>query len=90
MFTHTHFHTSNSFLDGYNSIKKAVARVKELGMTACAITDHNHLGGCPEFQEECQENGIKPILGFEGYFTSDMKEAAKPIDEVTPCLGSVD
>ena len=81
MFTHLHFHTSNSFLDGYNSIKKAVARVKELGMTACAITDHGHLGGCPEYQEECQENGIKPILGFEGYFTSDMKEAAKPIDE---------
>lgn len=49
-------------------------------MTACAISDHGHLGGCPEWQEECPENGIKPILGFEGYFTSDMKEAAKPLD----------
>lgn len=82
MFTHcAHFHTSYSFLDGYNPIKKAVARVKELGMNACAITDHNHLGGCPEFQEECFEQGIKPILGFEGYFTSDMNEAAKSVDE---------
>lgn len=44
MFTHLNFHTSNSFLEGYNSIKKAVARVKELGMTACAISDHGHLG----------------------------------------------
>ena len=81
MFTHLHVHTSYSFLDGFNPIKKAVARVKELGMTACAITDHGHLGGCPEWQDECNEQGIKPILGFEGYFTSDMKEAAKPVDE---------
>ena len=81
MFTHLHFHTSYSFLDGYNSVKKAVARIKELGMTACAITDHNNLGGCPDFQEECEAQGIKPILGVEGYFTPNMKEAGKPIDE---------
>lgn len=81
MFTHLHFHTSYSFLDGFNAISRAVARVKELGMTACAITDHNHLGGVPEFQEECMKAGIKPILGVESYFTSDMKEASKSIDE---------
>ena len=81
MFNHLHFHTSYSFLDGYNPIEKAVARVKELGMGACAITDHNHLGGIPVFQEECQKQGIKPILGMEGYYTLDMHEAAKPIEE---------
>lgn len=62
-FVHLHFHTSYSFLDGYNPIKKAVARVKELGMKACAITDHNTLGGIPEWQEECEKQGIKPLLG---------------------------
>lgn len=81
MFTHLHFHTSYSFLDGFNSIQKAVARVKELGMTACAITDHNILCGCPEFQEECEANGIKPILGYEGYFTPSIAEASKPVEE---------
>lgn len=79
-FVHLHFHTSYSFLDGYNSIKKAVNKIKELGMNACAITDHGSLCGCPEFQDECQENGIKPLLGMEGYFTPDMNEAAKDID----------
>ena len=80
-FTHLHFHTSYSFLDGYNPIKKAVARIKELGMTACAITDHNTLGGIPEWQEECEKQGIKPLLGIESYFNIDINEAAKPIAE---------
>jgi DNA polymerase-3 subunit alpha len=79
MFTHLHFHTSMSFLDGYNPIKKAAARIKELGMQACAITDHNHVAGCIQWQEECEALGIKPLLGMEGYFTLDMIEAAKDI-----------
>jgi DNA polymerase-3 subunit alpha len=80
-FVHLHFHTSYSFLDGYNPIKKAVNRIVELGMDACAITDHNHLGGCIEFQAECKARGIKPLLGMEGYYTEKMNELAKPIDE---------
>ena len=80
-FTHLHFHTSYSFLDGYNPIKKAVARVKELGMKACAITDHNMPGGNLEFQEECKKQGIKPLLGCELYFSPSMKDITKPIEE---------
>lgn len=80
-FTHLHFHTSYSFLDGYNPIPKAVARVKELGMTACAITDHNHVGGVPEFKEECEKQGIKPLLGVELYFTPDMTQISKSLDD---------
>lgn len=80
-FTHLHFHTSYSFLDGYNPIKKAVARIKELGMTACAITDHNTLGGIPEWQEECKKQGVKPLLGVESYFNTNIEEAAKALEE---------
>ena len=77
-FVHLHFHTSYSFLDGYNPIKKAVKRLKELGMTACAITDHNHMGGIPEWKEACEENGIKPLLGVELYYTEDMYTLSQP------------
>lgn len=80
-FTHLHFHTSYSFLDGYNPIDRAVARVKELGMTACAITDHNHLAGIPQFVDECKAQGIKPIIGYEGYFTPDITIASKSAEE---------
>ena len=80
-FVHLHVHTSYSFLDGYNPINKLVSKVKKLGMSACAITDHNHLGGIPEFQQECLKQGIKPILGIETYYTWDMNECSKSLEE---------
>lgn len=80
-FVHLHFHTSYSFLDGYNPVKKAVNRLKELGFESCAITDHGTLAGCWEFQEECLKQGIKPLLGNELYFTLDTSELTKPLEE---------
>lgn len=80
MFTHLHVHTAYSFLDGYCHIPKLVSRAKELGMTSLAITDHNHMGGIYEFQKECNKQGIKPILGYEGYQTWNVKELAKDVD----------
>ena len=70
-FTHLHVHTWYSLLDGMGSPAEKVARAKELGMNAIAITDHNHLGGCLEFQAACKKNDIKPILGVELYWTWD-------------------
>jgi len=67
MFTHLHVHTEYSLLDGSNKIKEYVARVKELGMEACAITDHGAMYGCIDFYKECRKQGIKPILGCEVY-----------------------
>lgn len=78
-FVHLHFHTSYSLLDGYNPIEKAVKRLKELGMTSCAITDHGNLGGIPEWQDTCRDNGIKPILGVESYWTPDISEITKDV-----------
>lgn len=39
-FTHLHLHTEYSLLDGACRIEQLVRRVKELGQTAVAITDH--------------------------------------------------
>ena len=72
-FTHLHVHTGYSFLDGMCKIEELVARAKEFGMTALAITDHNHLGGTYEFQKQCLAAGIKPILGYEAYYNSDIE-----------------
>lgn len=70
-FVHLHVHTTNSLLDGANKINDCIKRVKELGMNAIAITDHNHIKGWIDFKKECEENGIKPILGCEMYQTHD-------------------
>jgi DNA polymerase III alpha subunit len=66
-FVHLHLHTEYSLLDGGNRVDKLVARVKELGMNAVAITDHGNLFGAMAFATACKEAGIKPILGVEAY-----------------------
>ena len=66
-FVHLHNHTEYSLLDGANRIPEMVARAKELGMPALAITDHGAMFGCMEFYFECIKQGIKPILGMEAY-----------------------
>lgn len=66
-FVHLHVHTTYSLLDGACQIKPLVKRVKELGMTACAITDHGSLYGLKSFYDVCRKEGVKPILGCETY-----------------------
>lgn len=66
-FVHLHVHTEYSLLDGSNKIKEYIKRVKELGMTAAAITDHGVMYGVIDFYEEAKKQGIKPVLGCEVY-----------------------
>jgi len=47
-----------------------VARVKELEMPALAITDHGVMYGAIEFYKGCRAQGIKPLIGMEGYVVS--------------------
>lgn len=67
MFTHLHIHTQMSLLDGSTKINELVERVKEMGMTSCAITDHGNMFGVIDFYKKCKEEGIKPIIGCEVY-----------------------
>lgn len=66
-FCHLHTHTEYSLLDGEASIKKLVARVKELGMDSCAITDHGSMYGVVDFYREAKAQGIHPVIGCEVY-----------------------
>jgi DNA polymerase-3 subunit alpha len=66
-FVHLHVHSEYSLLDGLPKIKDLVGRVKELGMNSVALTDHGVMYGAIEFYKECQAQGIKPLVGIEGY-----------------------
>jgi DNA polymerase-3 subunit alpha len=66
-FVHLHCHSHYSLLDGANRIPELVARTKELGMNALALTDHGNLYGAIEFYQECRAAGLNPILGYEAY-----------------------
>ena len=66
-FTHLHLHTEYSLLDGACRIDQLVERVKELGQTAGAVTDHGVMYGAVEFYRACKAAGVKPIIGCEVY-----------------------
>lgn len=67
MYTNLHAHTIFSPLDGHATIKEYVSKVKQLGHTHAAITDHGTMAGVPDFVMECQNQGIIPIVGMEAY-----------------------
>ncbi len=66
-FVHLHVHTEFSLLDGACRIDRMMDRVKELGQTAIAITDHGVMYGCIDFYKAAKAAGIKPIIGCEVY-----------------------
>ena len=66
-FVHLHLHTEYSLLDGACRIDGLMDRVKELGQTAVAITDHGVMYGCIDFYKAAKAAGVKPIIGCEVY-----------------------
>ena len=66
-FAHLHVHTEYSLLDGACRISGIMDRVKELGQTAVAITDHGVMYGCIDFYKAAKAAGVKPIIGCEVY-----------------------
>jgi DNA polymerase-3 subunit alpha len=73
-FVHVHNHTEYSLLDGANRIPEMVARAKEFGMPALAITDHGVMFGAMEFYFECVKKGVKPIIGMEAYMAQGSRK----------------
>lgn len=82
-YVHLHNHTHHSLLDGLTKIPDLVARVKELGMEACAITDHGTLSGAIEFYQESKKSGIKPIIGIETYVAARSRHDRDPSKDKT-------
>lgn len=66
-FTHLHLHTEYSLLDGACRINRLMERVKELGQTSVAITDHGVMYGVVDFYKAAKKAGIHPIIGCEVY-----------------------
>ena len=90
-FVNLHVHSEYSLLDGACRIKKLVQRVKELGQTAVAVTDHGNMFGAIEFYTEAKKEGIKPIIGCEVYvaqrtrFDKEPQLDSKPYHLVLLC-----
>src|SRR5258705_2507729 len=66
-FVHLHLHTEYSLLDGASRPDQLAKRVAQLGMPACAITDHGNMFGAVEFSDAMKKTGVKPFIGCEMY-----------------------
>lgn len=72
-----HTHTTYSYGDGYGLPEQHVERVKELGMSALAVTDHGNVSAHVKLEQAAEKAGIKPIFGIEAYCApADMRETA--------------
>lgn len=80
-FTHLHLHTEYSLLDGANKISALAARVKELGMTSVAMSDHGNMFGAIDFYHQMRDAGIKPIIGMEAYIHNGEELGDKSIKQ---------
>ncbi len=83
-FVHLHVHTEYSLLDGACRIKSLVERVKELGQTAVAVTDHGNMYAAVEFWNEAKKQGIKPIIGCEVYVARRTRNDREPKLDSSP------
>ena len=80
-FVHLHNHTDFSLLDGAAQIPAYIAKCKEMGMDALAITDHGNMYGAMKFYKACKAAGIKPIIGCEFYMNPrDRRDQSQPAE----------
>ena len=89
-FVHLHLHTIYSFLDGLVKPGELAKKLKKLGMTAAAITDHGNMHGVVDFYttmigkdekgnfNKLENAEIKPVIGMEAYISAhDRTEKVK-------------
>lgn len=67
-FVSFHTHSTYSYGDGFGTVRQHVDRVKDLGMTALALSEHGNVNSHVALERECVRAGIKPIFGLEAYF----------------------
>jgi DNA polymerase-3 subunit alpha len=83
-FVHLHVHSEYSVLDGLSKVDRIVARAKELGQPAVAITDHGAMYGVIDFFNAAKKAGVKPIIGMEGYLARRSRTDRDPQKDKSP------
>ena len=83
-FVHLHVHSEYSVLDGLSKVDRIVARAKELGQPAVAITDHGAMYGVIDFFNAAKKAGVKPIIGMEGYLARRARTDRDPQKDKSP------
>ena len=68
-----HRHDEYSTFDGFGKAKELASLAKELGYKSLSTTNHGNTNGLIQTYQACKEEGLKAILGVEGYFLPKYK-----------------
>ncbi|MCQ2965540.1 MAG: DNA polymerase III subunit alpha [Alphaproteobacteria bacterium] len=89
-FIHLRVHSCFSLLEGAVKISPLVNLCKEMNMPAVAITDTNNLFGAKAFTEECEKNGIQPIIGTQTCIDIGIEDRKKlSLKEIEKCYSNI-
>ena len=58
-------HTHSYYSDGQLSPEDIADMCVKNGVGLCALTDHDNMNGCAEFERACRERGVKSVRGLE-------------------------
>ena len=72
-----HRHDMYSTYDGADKPSDLAKLAKELGYNSLSTTNHGNTNGLVKTYKACKEEGIKAILGVEGYFLPKWKEKTR-------------
>ena len=72
-----HRHDEYSTFDGFGKPSELAALAKELGYKSLSTTNHGNTNGLIQTYKACKNEGIKPILGVEGYFLPKWKPKSR-------------
>lgn len=72
-----HRHDMFSRFDGFGKPDELAKIAKKLGYTALGTSNHGNTNGLVQTYNACKKEGIKPILGVEGYFIPVYKQQEK-------------
>lgn len=73
-YTPTHLHSMYSIRDAITRIDQLAVRCNDLGIEACAITDHGIISAAYKQWKIFKEHKIKPLVGCEFYLTDDASD----------------
>jgi len=74
-FVHLRLHSEFSVTDGLVRLDDAVARAREAGMPALALTDLSNTFGWVKFYRAARDAGIKPVFGCDVWVTNTADRA---------------
>lgn len=69
-----HRHDMFSTFDGFGAPADLARLARELGHTALSTTNHGNTNGLVQTYKACKNEGLKAILGVEGYFLPVYRE----------------